>query len=33
VRSDKDPVVVNLGIEPVEKPETVFWVDTIHKHP
>jgi uncharacterized RmlC-like cupin family protein len=33
VRSDKEPVVVNLDIEPVEKPETVFWVDPIHKHP
>jgi hypothetical protein len=25
--------VVNLDIEPVEKPEAVFWVDPIHKHP
>jgi hypothetical protein len=24
---------VNLEIEPVEKPEAVFWVDPIHKHP
>src|SRR6266568_3057004 len=31
VRSDKDPVVVNLDIEPVEKPERVLWVDPIHK--
>jgi uncharacterized RmlC-like cupin family protein len=31
VRSDKDPVVVNLDIEPVEKPEEVLWIDPIHK--
>jgi hypothetical protein len=24
---------VNLDIEPVEKPEAVYWVDPIHKHP
>ncbi len=33
VRSDQDPVVVNLDIEPVEKPESVPWVDPIHRHP
>jgi uncharacterized RmlC-like cupin family protein len=33
VRSGQEPVVVNLDIEPVEKPETVYWVDPIHKHP
>src|SRR3982750_3425420 len=33
VRSDNEAVVVNLDIEPVEKPEAVFWVDPIHKHP
>ena len=33
VRSDNDAVVVNLEIEPVEKPETVHWVDPIHKQP
>ena len=33
VRSDNEAVVVNLDIEPVEKPESVFWVDPIHKHP
>ncbi len=33
VRSDNEAVVVNLEIEPVEKPEAVFWVDPIHKHP
>src|ERR1700738_3333325 len=27
VRSGQDPVVVNLDIEPVEKPEQVLWVD------
>jgi uncharacterized RmlC-like cupin family protein len=32
VRSDKDPVVVNLNIEAVEKPEEVLWVDPIHKN-
>ena len=30
VRSGQDPVVVNLDIEPVEKPEDVAWVDSIH---
>ena len=33
VRSDSEAVVVNLDIEPVEKPEGVAWVDPIHKHP
>ena len=31
VRSDNEAVVVNLDIEPVEKPEQVKWVDPIHK--
>jgi uncharacterized RmlC-like cupin family protein len=31
VRSDNEAVVVNLDIEPVEKPEEVLWVDPIHK--
>jgi uncharacterized RmlC-like cupin family protein len=31
VRSDNEAVVVNLDIEPVEKPENVPWVDPIHK--
>ena len=31
VRSDSEAVVVNLDIEAVEKPETVLWVDPIHK--
>jgi uncharacterized RmlC-like cupin family protein len=33
VRSDNEAVVVNLDIEPVEKPENVPWVDPIHNHP
>jgi uncharacterized RmlC-like cupin family protein len=33
VRSDQDPVVVNLEIEAVEKPEQVPWIDPIHRHP
>jgi uncharacterized RmlC-like cupin family protein len=31
VRSDNEAVVVNLDIAPVEKPETVKWIDPIHK--
>jgi uncharacterized RmlC-like cupin family protein len=31
IRSDNEAVVVNLDIEPVEKPEEVPWVDPIHK--
>src|SRR6478609_2968027 len=34
VRSDNEAVVVNItDVEPVEKPEAVYWVDPIHKHP
>jgi uncharacterized RmlC-like cupin family protein len=33
VRSDNEAVVVNLDIEPVERPESVYWVDPIHQHP
>jgi uncharacterized RmlC-like cupin family protein len=33
VRSDNEAVVVNLDIEPAEKPEAVAWVDPIHKAP
>ena len=33
VRSGQDPVVVNLDIPAVEKPEGVYWVDPIHPHP
>jgi uncharacterized RmlC-like cupin family protein len=31
VRSDNEAVVVNLDIEPVEKPEPVAWIDPIHR--
>jgi uncharacterized RmlC-like cupin family protein len=31
VRSDNEAVVVNLDIEPAEKPENVPWIDPIHK--
>ena len=31
VRSDNEAVVMNLEIEPVEKPEAVLWVDPIHR--
>jgi len=33
VRSDNEAVVVNLDIEPVEPPQTVAWVDPIHRPP
>jgi uncharacterized RmlC-like cupin family protein len=33
VRSDNEAVVVNLDIDPVEKPQEVPWVDPIHKDP
>ena len=33
VRSDNEAVVVNLDIEPVERPQEVRWVDPIHRHP
>jgi uncharacterized RmlC-like cupin family protein len=33
VRSDQEPVVVNLDIAVVEQPEEVFWVDPIHPKP
>jgi len=33
VRSGREPVVVNLDITPVEKPETVHWVDELHPDP
>ena len=32
-RSGQEPVVVNLDIEPIEKPEAVAWIDPIHKAP
>ncbi len=34
VRSDNEAVVVNLpDVEAAERPETVYWVDPIHKQP
>jgi len=33
VRSGQDPVVVNLDLPAVEKPEQVHWVDDIHPDP
>jgi uncharacterized RmlC-like cupin family protein len=34
VRSDNEAVVVNItDVEPVERPEEVYWVDPIHKDP
>ena len=30
VRSDQEPVVVNLDIEPAEPPEEVRWIDPNH---
>ena len=31
VRSDQEAIVVNLDIEPVEKPQAVRWIDPIHR--
>ena len=33
VRSDQEPVVVNLDIPAVEEPETVYWIDPVHPDP
>ena len=33
LRSGQDPVVVNLDIPVVDKPEEVHWVDNIHPAP
>jgi uncharacterized RmlC-like cupin family protein len=33
VRSDQEPVVVNLDIVPSEPPEDVSWVDAVHRAP
>jgi uncharacterized RmlC-like cupin family protein len=33
IRSGQEAVVVNLDIEPVERPESVPWIDPIHRHP
>jgi uncharacterized RmlC-like cupin family protein len=32
VRSDQEPVVINLDIEPAEQPEEVRWIDPNHPH-
>jgi hypothetical protein len=31
VRSDGEAIAINLDLEPVEKPETIRWVDPIHR--
>jgi uncharacterized RmlC-like cupin family protein len=33
VRSGQEPIVVNLDLEPMEPPEEVHWVDSIHRRP
>jgi uncharacterized RmlC-like cupin family protein len=33
VRSDQEPIVVNLDIPAVEQPEDVHWVDPAHPKP
>jgi uncharacterized RmlC-like cupin family protein len=33
IRSDQEPVVVNLDIAAVEAPEEVLWVDPLHPQP
>ena len=33
VRSDGEAVAINLDIEPIEKPETVLWIDPVHRDP
>lgn len=34
MRSDNEAVVVNISdVEPVEAPESVYWVDPIHRQP
>jgi hypothetical protein len=34
VRSDNEAVVVNItDVEPVEKPEAVYWVGSIRRRP
>jgi uncharacterized RmlC-like cupin family protein len=33
VRSDQEPVVVNLDIEAEDSPQEVFWVDPAHPKP
>ncbi|WEK49498.1 MAG: cupin domain-containing protein [Candidatus Kaistia colombiensis] len=34
VRSDNEAVVVNIDtVDPVERPEEVYWIDPIHRQP
>jgi uncharacterized RmlC-like cupin family protein len=33
VRSDNEAIAINLDIDPVEKPQAVYWVDPTHPHP
>jgi uncharacterized RmlC-like cupin family protein len=33
VRSDQEPIVVNLDIPVVEHPEQVYWIDPSHPQP
>jgi uncharacterized RmlC-like cupin family protein len=33
MRSGQDPVVVNLDITPVERPQSIHWVDDLHQAP
>jgi uncharacterized RmlC-like cupin family protein len=33
VRSDQEPIVVNLDIPAVENPEEIFWIDPAHPKP
>jgi len=33
VRSDQEPVVVNLSIPTADEPEEVYWVDPVHPKP
>jgi uncharacterized RmlC-like cupin family protein len=32
IRSDQEPIVINLDIPAVENPESVLWVDPHHAH-
>jgi hypothetical protein len=33
VRSDQEPVVVNLDLPTVEQPEQIYWIDPVHPKP
>ena len=33
VRSDQEPIVVNLPITPAEAPDAVHWIDPLHPGP